>query len=108
MGGAAGLLGGLLGLGGGNLILPVLHVFGLEAKVAAGTTAVAVVLSSLSGFLGRVSVGSLNLTLVAVCATAAAIGSLVGSRAMATRVSGAQLKRIIAVILWVVAETILA
>ena len=101
------MLGGLLGLGGGNLILPVLHVFGLEAKVAGGTTAVAVVLSSLSGFLGRVSVGSLNLMLVAVCAVAAATGSLVGSRAMANRVS-AQLKRIIAVILWVVAATILA
>lgn len=66
------------------------------------------VLSSLSGFLGRVSVGSLNLTLVAVCALAAATGSLVGSRAMATRVSSAQLKRIIAILLWVVAATILA
>lgn len=108
VGGVAGMLGGLLGLGGGNLILPVLHVLGLEAKVAAGTTAMAVVLSSLSGFLGRVSVGALNLTLVAVCAIAAATGSLVGSRAMANRVSSAQLKRIIAVILWVVAATILA
>jgi uncharacterized protein len=107
VGGAAGVLGGLLGVGGGNLILPVLHLYGLEAKVAAGTTALAVVFSSLSGFLGRVSVGSLDVPLVVVCSVAAAIGSLVGSRVMASRVSTIQLKQLIAVLLWVVAASIL-
>ena len=47
----AGFLGGLLGVGGGNVILPGLTWLGLDAKVAAGTTALAVVFSSLSGFL---------------------------------------------------------
>lgn len=61
-GSLAGFLAGFLGVGGGNVVLPVLNGVGLDAKTPAGTTAmvVVVVISSLSGFLGRVSVGDLN------------------------------------------------
>jgi len=41
VGGVAGFLGGLLGVGGGNFIVPVLNWLGLDPKVAAGTTALA-------------------------------------------------------------------
>ena len=60
VGGVAGFLGGLLGVGGGNFILPVLNWLGLDAKVAAGTTALVVVFSSLSGFLGHATLGGLD------------------------------------------------
>jgi uncharacterized membrane protein YfcA len=43
LGGAAGFVGGLLGVGGGNIVLPFLNWLGLDAKVAAGTTAFIVV-----------------------------------------------------------------
>jgi hypothetical protein len=106
VGSVAGFLGGLLGVGGGNIVLPALNGAGLEAKVAAGTTGLVVVFSSLSGFLGRISVGDLDRVLVAVSAIAAAGGSLMGSRLMTSRISNVQLKRIIAVVLWVVAAKI--
>lgn len=106
-GAAAGFLGGLLGVGGGNIILPVFTELGLDAKTAAGTTGVAVVFSSLSGFLGRVSTGHLNLVLLAVAVTMAAAGSLAGSRLMTTRISAAQLKRIIGVLLWAIAAQLI-
>jgi uncharacterized membrane protein YfcA len=38
VGGFAGYLGGLLGVGGGNFIVPVLTWLGYDAKVAAGTS----------------------------------------------------------------------
>jgi len=107
VGGVAGFLGGLLGVGGGNIVLPALNTAGLDAKVAAGTTGLVVVFSSLSGFLGRIAVGNLDGILVGVSAVAAAGGSFVGSRVMTTRISNVQLKRLIALILWVVAAKIL-
>jgi uncharacterized membrane protein YfcA len=52
-GAAAAFLGGLLGIGGGFLIAPVLMELGYEPKQAAGTTALVVTFSSFSGFLGH-------------------------------------------------------
>jgi hypothetical protein len=60
VGGMAGFLGGLLGVGGGNFIAPVLNGLGIDAKIAVGTTAMVVVFASFSGFLGHVSLGGLS------------------------------------------------
>jgi len=103
IGALAGFLGGLLGVGGGNLVLPVLNWFGLDPKVAAGTTALVVVFSSFSGFLGHASLGRLEPLFLGVTAAAAAVGSIVGSQLMKTRLSSAQLKRLIGVLLWGIA-----
>lgn len=106
VGSVAGFLGGVLGVGGGNIILPGLTWLGLDAKVAAGTTALAVVFSSLSGFLGHVALGGLDPAFVLTMAVLAATGSLVGSHVMQTRLTAAQLKRFIGVLLWVIAAKI--
>ncbi len=103
IGSAAGFLGGLLGVGGGNFILPVLNALGLDAKVAAGTTALVVVFSSLSGFLGHATMGGLDPVFIGVMAVMAAAGSIAGSHIMKTSLSGSQLKRIIGILLWVIA-----
>ncbi len=93
----------MLGVGGGNIILPGLTWTGLDAKMAAGTTALAVVFSSLSGFLGHVAVSSLDPVFLVVMGVLAAAGSLVGAYVMRTRLTGLQLKRFIGVLLWVIA-----
>ncbi len=103
VGGVAGFLGGLLGVGGGNIVLPGLTWLGLETKMAAGTTALVVVFSSLSGFAGHAAIGHLDPWFVVTMAILAAVGSLVGSHLMQTRLSSGQLKRIIGVLLWVIA-----
>ncbi len=103
VGSVAGFLGGLLGVGGGNFILPVLTWLGLDAKTAAGTTALVVVFSSLSGFLGHATLGGLDPLFIGITAVMAAAGSIVGSQLMKTRVSSQQLKRMIGVLLWLIA-----
>jgi uncharacterized protein len=103
VGSVAGFLGGLLGVGGGNFILPVLNWLGLDAKVAAGTTAMVVVFSSFSGFLGHASLGGLDPVFISIMAVMAAAGSIVGSQLMKTKVSSSQLKRMIGVLLWLIA-----
>ena len=103
IGSLAGFLGGLLGVGGGNFILPVLNWMGLDAKMAAGTTALVVVFSSLSGFLGHATLGGLDPLFIGITAVMAAAGSIVGSQLMKTKVSSQQLKRMIGVLLWLIA-----
>jgi uncharacterized membrane protein YfcA len=103
VGSVAGFLGGLLGAGEGNFILPVLNWLGLDAKVAAGTTALVVVFSSLSGFLGHATMSSLDPIFVGVMAIMAALGSIIGSQLMKKKISNVQLKKIIGVLLFVIA-----
>lgn len=103
VGGAAGFIGGLLGVGGGNIIVPALNWLGLDAKRAAATSAVAVVFSSLSGFLAHATFGKMDTTFLGIMALMAAIGSLAGSQFMKEKLSSSQLKKIIGVVLWLVA-----
>jgi hypothetical protein len=103
VGSVAGFVGGLLGVGGGNFILPVLNWMGLDAKVTAGTTALVVVFSSLSGFLGHATLGGLDPVFLGINALMAALGSIVGSQLMKTKISSTQLKKIIGGLLWVIA-----
>ena len=103
VGGVAGFLGGLLGVGGGNFIVPVLNWLGLDPKVAAGTTALVVVFSSLAGFLGHATLGGLDPWFLGITAIMAAAGSIVGSQLMKTKLSSTQLKTIIGILLWLIA-----
>lgn len=103
VGTVAGFLGGLLGVGGGNFILPVLNWLGLDAKVAAGTTALVVVFSSFSGFLGHATMSNLDPLFIGIMAVMAAAGSMVGSQLMKTKISSSQLKKVIGLLLLLIA-----
>ena len=107
VGGFAGYLGGLLGVGGGNFIVPVLTWLGYDPKVAAGTTAFVVVFASAAGFLGHASLGGLDPAFLAVTGTAAVVGALAGSWLARFKLSSTQLKRVIGVLLWGIALKII-
>jgi uncharacterized protein len=107
VGGFAGYFGGLLGVGGGNFIVPVLTWLGYDPKVAAGTTSFVVVFASAAGFLGHVSLGGLDPTFLTVTAIAAVVGALAGAWLARFRLSSAQLKRVIGILLWGIALRII-
>ena len=107
VGGFAGYLGGLLGVGGGNFIVPVLTWLGYDPKVAAGTTGFVVVFASAAGFLGHASLGGLDPAFLVVTGTAAVVGALAGSWLARFKLSSAQLKRVIGVLLWLIAGKII-
>lgn len=103
LGAVAGFVGGLLGVGGGNVVLPGLTWMGIAPKVAVGTTSLVVVFSSLSGFFGHVAVGGLDPWFVGAMAVLAASGSFLGSRVTQSKLSAIHLKRGIGTLLWVLA-----
>jgi len=103
VGSLAGYIGGLLGVGGGNIIVPILVWMGFNPKKASATTAFIVIFSSLSGFFGRVSMGSMNLTLLFWCALGSVAGSLLGAWLMSKKLSSKNVKLTIGVILFFIA-----
>lgn len=111
LGGAAGtaigFLGGLLGIGGGFVIAPLLMAMGYPTKVAAATTAYVVTFSSFSGFLGHASVGQLPWLVSAIGAAAVLIGSQFGARYLTEKAKTPQVKRIYAAVLVAIAIKLL-
>jgi uncharacterized membrane protein YfcA len=103
VGSFAGYLGGLLGVGGGNFIVPVLVWLGFDPKKASATTAFIVIFSSLSGFLGHATTGNINIWLLIFCALGSISGALAGAHLMRKKLSRQQVKSAIGIILYLIA-----
>jgi uncharacterized membrane protein YfcA len=99
VGSFAGFLGGLLGVGGGNFIVPVLIWLGYNPKKASATTSFIVIFSSFSGFLGHASLGSMDFKLLGLTGLGSALGAIIGAWLMTEKLKGKQVKVIIGVVL---------
>ncbi len=103
VGALAGFLGGLLGVGGGNFIVPVLVWLGFNPKKASATTSFVVIFSSFAGFLGHASLGHMSWSLLGLTALGSALGAIVGAWLMTSRLNRRQVKLLIGVVLYMVA-----
>ncbi len=99
----AGFVGGMLGLGGGFIIAPILMMMGYKTKEAAATTAFVVTFSSFSGYLGHVAQGHMNWPLTIVVVVAVIIGSQLGGKYMTEKAKSKQVKVIYAIVLFIIA-----
>lgn len=102
-----GFIGGLLGIGGGFIIAPVLMWLGYSSKKAAATTAFVVTFSSLSGYMGHLSKGIPLTSLTFVVILAVILGSQLGSNFMVKKIKGSQVKLIYGVTLVLIAVKML-
>jgi len=102
---AAGFIGGLLGVGGGNIVVPALVALGFEPKKASATTSFVVIFPSLTGFLAHASLTGIQLPLLAWTVTGSAAGALLGSWLMTDRLRAPQVKTIIGLVLLGIAAT---
>jgi len=99
VGAFAGFLGGMLGVGGGNFIVPVLVWLGYNPKKASATTSFIVIFSSLSGFLGHATVGNISGSLLSFTAVGSALGAVVGAWLMTEKLKRKHVKLIIGIVL---------
>jgi len=107
VGGAAGFIAGLLGVGGGFIVAPMLMELGYPTKQAAATTAFIVTFSSFSGFLGHMAEGRIDPWLVIFSIAAVVAGSQFGAWFMTKRAKPGWVKRFYGVLLLAVAAKLL-
>lgn len=103
VGGVAGFVGGLLGVGGGNLIVPALVAYGFDPKKASASTSFVVIFASFAGFLGHAVLAGVHLALLGWTALGSAAGAILGSWLMTDKLQSRQVKRIIGFVLLVIA-----
>jgi uncharacterized membrane protein YfcA len=101
IGGCIGFIGGLLGIGGGVFIVPLLiYVLKTPTKIAAASSTFIVCFSSLTGFIGYASLSTINWWFVLPAAAASFAGGLAGAGIMSTRVKAATIRKIFSLILF--------
>ena len=100
VGAGIGLLSGVVGVGGGIFLSPVMILKRwADPKRTAAVSALFIVVNSLSGIVGRFLRGGFELGAAVPFIAAAAVGGLAGSYVGATKFSGLTLRRVLALVL---------
>jgi len=103
IGAFAGLLSGLLGIGGGGIISPLMLMIGINPKKITTITAFVVPFSSLSGFITYWIMGSVNWRILIIATIAGTIGATIGTTFMQNKLNTQTVKKILAIILLLMA-----
>ncbi len=102
LGGAIGFLSGIVGVGGGIFLSPLLILFRwADPKKVAATSAFFILVNSASGLWGRHARGSFGIpSQLVLLLLFAFFGGIAGSQAGARYFSNLWLKRVLALVLW--------
>jgi len=107
IGAAVGFISGMLGIGGGALVMPLMILLGFDAKAMAVAVSFMVPFSTFSAFLSYATFVPMDWTLLGVTAVAAILGGFIGNRIMHFRLSAGHIKKIIAALLYLIAAKML-
>lgn len=103
----SGFLSGLLGVGGGGVIAPLMLMQGFNPKRIAAITAFAVPFSSFSAFLTYVMLGDFSWKMLLFAGVAAWIGGYLGTIVMHRKMRSATVKKVLGVVLLLLAFRLL-
>ena len=110
IGSGIGFLSGLVGIGGGIFLSPVLHLSRWDTvKTIASTSALFILVNSIAGLLGQWSIhyNEVSLYFVAPLMIAALIGGQIGVRTTIFKLEAIMIRRITAVVILIIAIRIL-
>ena len=97
---AIGLMAGLLGIGGGVFIVPLLiYVLKVPTKTAAATSIFIVIFSSFSGFIAHISLADTDWKFILMAAIFSFTGGQLGSKIMAEKLKSRTVRQIFGIVL---------
>jgi len=102
-----GFLAGLLGVGGGNILIPLLVLLGFEPKKVAITVSFVVPFSALGSFFTYASYVDIDYTLLALISASAIVGGYIGNYLMHFKLDQKDIKKVMALILYALALKLL-
>jgi len=104
----AGFTSGLLGVGGGGIISPLMVMLGFNPKKTAVITAFVIPFSSLTGFFTYLAMGHFNALLVIPVGIAAYAGGVLGTHFMHAKLTPQTIKKFLAIIILIMAFKMLS
>ncbi|BCD59360.1 MULTISPECIES: sulfite exporter TauE/SafE family protein [unclassified Nitratiruptor] len=108
IGGSVGIISGMIGVGGGSLIMPLLILLGFDAKKAAYAISFVIPFSTLGAFATYLSFIKMDWLLLADVTVAAIMGGYLGDRILHYNLTAGEVKKLIGVLLLIVAAKMIA
>ena len=103
VGGVVGFIAGLLGVGGGNILIPLLALLGYEPKKVAVAVSFVVPFSTLSSFFTYATYIELDWLLLIFISLSAIIGGYIGNYLMHFKLQQHHIKKLMAILLYMLA-----
>ncbi|HCG73596.1 MAG TPA: hypothetical protein DE038_09875 [Nitrospina sp.] len=97
-----GILSSVIGLGGGFMVVPLLIYLGRDAKLAAGTTFVFILLVAISSLIAHYRLGNVDVKTGLVLALGGILGAQIGPQVL-QHVSDQNFKKIFSVLMVITA-----
>ena len=107
VGGIVGFLAGLLGVGGGNILIPLLALLDYEPKKVAVAVSFVVPFSALSSFFTYATYVPLDYIMLVVVSLSAIVGGYIGNYMMHFKLNQNHIKKIMALLLYLLAIKLL-
>ncbi len=107
VGAIVGFLSGLLGVGGGNILIPLLTLLGFAPKKVAIAVSFVVPFSALGSFFTYASYVELDWMLLLLVAFSAIVGGYIGNYMMQFKLEQKQIKKLMALLLYMLAFKLL-
>ena len=103
IGAVVGFISGLLGIGGGALLMPIMILLGFDAKKLAVTMSFVIPFSTFAAFLTYMSFVKFDWGILTVAALGAVLGGYIGNYFMHFKLNQQQIKKIIGILLYIIA-----